>query len=808
MKRLILLFVLVFYYILSLSGQIPAAVANFQRPEHDIRFTPEHPSFCSKNIGVIVTMTGLPEQVTSINWRHLDEQKQLDGNPVNLNIRGNWEVRIRYLFRGVECEEVKRVFVADLSKDVDIQEYFIQSGFWPVPVFRDPQVGAACRNCDCNSMLEQVSFGLFDERIRLSENVEKFAEFRPFAGMDYVKQITNKSCLCNENGTSNISAFEQTLGSGELSLWGHQYFGSETATSGTLYLKASMSWQEESPVGTHRARLDVIRPAITGTSQGTAEKARILITNLFMNQPIGGYAYQNECDFANLIVSGDIILTPAAVPLQVSNSFQKLGFGLFDNENESFEGALISFELDSKKYQGYKYLVDKFSGYFNDIKGELIVDFNEYTDNIVCRGCVIKLPILCNGECTIYEINSDNDYPISNSGGIGLNIRNKNSIPGVTCFDIGCGKFAGDREIDDLINTGMVLTDEDKSSLRDFFSIMYCEDKEIFDCFREGQLNPGSNIDLFLEDIKAKLLLSPNALLAGCADLSPYVDRWYELATFNANSVPPVKSKLEQLGDEYWIQTLENATNLGNFWWKIAPSVNMDFFGIKITKFPNKPYPPFTQFTPNEFFSYIQQNFAESSAFMGYGNLSCEHEYGLNIGFQYNSTNDIETWLNGTRVPATFTIVMPDDGNVICSQYQYGSYWTFSTLNAPGWLEGGSQDGFHPVSGNRRFGLTQNQDGSYTFYTSGVDRLTGFWHAFADFTPLVNAFKEADQLWYCFLDKIKHFVTINHGLVYSKYDCTTVRPKWKELRNAIKAGCQNLNSKIHTFPCSESELCK
>ena len=49
-----------------------------------------------------------------------------------------------------------------------------------------------------------------------------------------------------------------------------------------------------------------------------------------------------------------------------------------------------------------------------------------------------------------------------------------------------------------------------------------------------------------MEDIKEKLLSSPNALLEGCGNLSPYVDRWYELATFHANSVPTVKSKFTE----------------------------------------------------------------------------------------------------------------------------------------------------------------------------------------------------------------------------------------------------------------------
>ncbi|MBK9635418.1 MAG: hypothetical protein IPO64_13240 [Bacteroidetes bacterium] len=50
------------------------------------------------------------------------------------------------------------------------------------------------------------------------------------------------------------------------------------------------------------------------------------------------------------------------------------------------------------------------------------------------------------------------------------------------------------------------------------------------------------------------------------------------MSTFNPLSVPAVKTKLEQLGNYYYIQTLENASNPNDKWWQGAPSVNMDFW--------------------------------------------------------------------------------------------------------------------------------------------------------------------------------------------------------------------------------------
>ena len=192
---------------------------------------------------------------------------------------------------------------------------------------------------------------------------------------------------------------------------------------------------------------------------------------------------------------------------------------------------------------------------------------------------------------------------------------------------------------------------------------------------------------------------------------------------------------------------------------------------------------------------------------MGVGN-ACEGSIPtIQTYFEYNQPTDYNEWTIDSGVPAVFTISMPDDGNVICTQHDIANkYWTFSTFNAPGWLEGDSWDGFHPVSGNRRFGLIQNPDGSYTFYTSGVDRLTGWWHRIIPGEGF--AFDKADELWKCFLDNIKTFVINNGGTVSTDYDCTTVRPKWQELRNAIKQGCDGLASSINNFPCEQAAPCE
>ena len=367
---------------------------------------------------------------------------------------------------------------------------------------------------------------------------------------------------------------------------------------------------------------------------------------------------------------------------------------------------------------------------------------------------------------------------------------------------------------------GNTFTAQTTTSLLEFFSVMKCDAPELFDCFREAQQNPDSGIANFLDQVKQNLLTNNRALLNGCSNLSSYEDKWFKLASFDPLQVQAVENRLNDLDDIHWIQTLENAQPTSAIvvappyfeWWIPPPTVNMDYFGVTITTLPNKPYPPYNQFTSGELFQYLQQEFI-SANFMGEG-TECYTYYppplftegGKFLPFE---GEDAFNWMDGNPLGAIFTIKMADDGSVICSDFVDGSHWTFSTLNAPGWFEGGSWDGYHPVSGNREFGLENNGNGTFTFYTSGVDRLSGWWHAILNGSPLIgDGFEKADDLWKCFLDQTKEFVEENGGVVSQDYDCTTVRPKWDELKSLLQQGCEgNFPSLPDDFPCKQASQC-
>ncbi|MDV2446063.1 hypothetical protein CMU93_00935 [Elizabethkingia anophelis] len=119
--------------------------------------------------------------------------------------------------------------------------------------------------------------------------------------------------------------------------------------------------------------------------------------------------------------------------------------------------------------------------------------------------------------------------------------------------------------------------------------------------------------------------------------------------------------------------------------------------------------------------------------------------------------------------------------------------WTFTIIYEPVYQT-------HPVSGNRDFGFTKNTNGSYTFYTRGVDRLTKMdgtaLQKFSDWTNglTISPFSQADSLWTSFQNKIKNFVN-NHQGSSNVATQEIERPNWQKVKDVLdgKAPLSTLN---------------
>ena len=90
------------------------------------------------------------------------------------------------------------------------------------------------------------------------------------------------------------------------------------------------------------------------------------------------------------------------------------------------------------------------------------------------------------------------------------------------------------------------------------------------------------------------------------------------------------------------------------------------------------------------------------------------------------------------------------------------------------------------MTGHRYFGVVQNPDGTWTFFTRGVDRLTGPLDQLVQSTTGVP-FTSADNLWRSFTNAINNFVNQNGGASIRPAP-TIHRPDWEKLSDVLYRG--------------------
>lgn len=404
--RMIFIVLIMSMIVYDAYGQDPAAVANFVKPDVPITTTPEFPAFCSEKVGVVVTVNE-DYQDADITWTHKLHSKKMNGKTNTLHLAGEWTITVGFTVDGVSCTTEKKIKVFDISDDTNKQKYFEKNGFYPITIFRDelqPVDPVLCRNCECAPQLDKVSFTRTGDKIKLVDGFEDFPNFRPFYNFDYSKAITTNSCLCDGNNNSRIEEFEQALNNGNISLWGHQFFQQEGEAKGVLYFKASMDWQETSPVGEHRDHLDVLIPQILKNNPDpntTEEIARIIITNLFMSDPIGGFDLKQACDDPKGCYADGNYLTPAGIAIKLPEEASNFIFASADNSDGTIKGALIGMTDVNGAHRAYRYKSGYFAGYYNDIRGGLQGGFETIMTPTEDNNIFSNFPIQNDGECKV-----------------------------------------------------------------------------------------------------------------------------------------------------------------------------------------------------------------------------------------------------------------------------------------------------------------------------------------------------------------------------------------------------------------------
>lgn len=250
------------------------------------------------------------------------------------------------------------------------------------------------------------------------------------------------------------------------------------------------------------------------------------------------------------------------------------------------------------------------------------------------------------------------------------------------------------------------------------------------------------------------------------------VQNWLDLANYQIPTSVIEKINaldLSSYGD-YNIQRLKDGK---------GAIVNMDLFAVNISTLPINPITNST-FTPKEFLKHIRLNINDfvntSLSSFSPSTITSYNEHQI-----WNSSNPLTAIIHINIAPPA------GDGSVICSKAEDDS-WIFTTIEVP-WGYGQGYDGIHPVSGNREFGLIENINGSYTFYTRGIDRMTdSFESLYAENTTIIgSAFDTPDMLWNSLRNGVHDFVENNSGNADNLNDTPpiTFRPAWNQVRRVL-----------------------
>jgi hypothetical protein len=304
----------------------------------------------------------------------------------------------------------------------------------------------------------------------------------------------------------------------------------------------------------------------------------------------------------------------------------------------------------------------------------------------------------------------------------------------------------------------------------------------IIDGIEEGTVTDYQEVSVLLNAYKqAKIILALKTQLNATPSLllnipCSEIPKWQALISLQIPT--SVKNKITTLDNQsmltnYKIQYLEHAS---------GAAINLDYFPVTINTLPNNPTTGM-QFTPTEFLNYVRLNI---NSFID-TTISNFSPTTLNTGY-----NEAQIWNSTNPLGALIHIDIPfpaGDGSVVCSETN-NNHWIFTTIEVPyGPFQ--SQDGIHPVSGNREFGLTQNPNGTYTFYTRGVDRMTDKIESIIGQNGnilLGSPFDNPDLLWNSLKTKIFNFVQNNNGSAQplSSSPNAIWRPDWYKVRQVLR----------------------
>ncbi len=309
-------------------------------------------------------------------------------------------------------------------------------------------------------------------------------------------------------------------------------------------------------------------------------------------------------------------------------------------------------------------------------------------------------------------------------------------------------EFLDEEEIDmtegefiSLFREEECLTLMNRSSINSCF-LFDSEDKECINIYKSELAEYGvtdfSQAHIACQKLSELLDIitnDPYAFFTECFDENDPNSVWSDLLSFSTPEF--IRETIEQRASDgsWFVHDLDDAR---------GPLVNADFYSVNFGN--NGLAINGVTADPQTFFEHIRDSFTDFDD-------NCNSEFRLNK----NSSNqmDEEIWNSEdpTGAVVDIDIIFTDDAAVVVSDFNNdmttGNFnWTFTTISTPFEMTGD-----HPVSGHRQFGLVQNDNGEWIFYTRGLDRATSvprlFSRRFSNF-----GFDMGGNLWECLMDNV------------------------------------------------------
>ena len=252
---------------------------------------------------------------------------------------------------------------------------------------------------------------------------------------------------------------------------------------------------------------------------------------------------------------------------------------------------------------------------------------------------------------------------------------------------------------------------------------------------------------------------TPQDLVVDWINLVKFTISYDKRAKLNnlVNSTPsPV------LGVDPTSEDMARVQSINNSFSKVT---NMDYFPVNITTLPTINGNQWSAIDVLQYMRTHMNSFVDNSI------TSFE-------AYNHYSVDDRLLWASLNPEGAIVSLHIPgDDGSVITTfDNSTQSNWIFTTIHDP-------YNHDHPVSGNRQFGFTLNNDGSYTFFTKGVDRLTNLSGTLLQKITGIP-FNNADALWTSLQNDLTNWINANNGVATIQTPVKN-RPDWDLIKDVI-----------------------